>query len=214
MATQLQQLEVDLITRGHLEKGLVALTDEFAGTFSAETVERYMAESLEALGGARLRQFVPLFVHRFARERLRALGQVEGTIAKDVPEVLFVCVQNAGRSQMAAALLDHLAEGRVHVRSAGSAPADQVNPDVVAVMAELAIDIGKEFPKPMTDEVVEAADAVITMGCGDACPIYPGKRYEDWEVADPADADLDGVRAIRDDIAERVRRLLSQVAPG
>jgi protein-tyrosine-phosphatase len=214
MATQLRELEVDLITRGHLEKGLVALTDEFAGTFSSETVERYMAQSLEALGGARLKQFVPLFVHRFARERLRALGQAEGTIAKDVPEVLFVCVQNAGRSQMAAALLDHLAEGRVHVRSAGSAPADQINPDVVAVMAELGIDVGKEFPKPMTDEVVEAADAVITMGCGDACPIYPGKRYEDWEVADPADADLDGVRAIRDDIAERVRRLLSEVAPG
>ena len=211
MATQLQELEVDLITRRHLKKGLVALTDEFAGTFSAETVERYMAESLEALGGARLSQFVPLFVHRFARERLRALGQVEGTIAKDVPEVLFVCVQNAGRSQMAAALLDHLAEGRVHVRSAGSAPADRVNPDVVAVMAELGIDVGNEFPKPMTDEVVKAADAVITMGCGDACPIYPGKRYEDWVVEDPAEADLDGVRRIRDDIAERVKKLLAEV---
>ena len=211
MATQLRELEVDLITRGHLEKGLEALTDEFAGTFSGETVERYMAESLDALGGARLQNFVPLFVHGFAGERLRALGQVEGTIAKDVPEVLFVCVQNAGRSQMAAALLDHLAEGRVHVRSAGSAPADQVNPDVVAVMAELGIDVGKEFPKPMTDEVVEAADAVITMGCGDACPIYPGKRYEDWEVADPAEADLNGVRAIRDDIADRVLRLLGEL---
>ena len=144
-----------------------------------------MAESLQALGGARLKDFVPLFVHRFARERLRALGQVEGSIAKDVPEVLFVCVQNAGRSQMAAALLDHYADGRVHVRSAGSAPADQINPAVVAAMSELGIDISKEFPKPMTDEVVQAADAVITMGCGDACPIYPGKRYEDWEVDDP-----------------------------
>jgi arsenate reductase (thioredoxin) len=129
----------------------------------------------------------------------------------DVPEVLFVCVQNAGRSQMAAALLDHLAEGRVHVRSAGSAPADQVNPDVVEAMAEIGIDIGKEFPKPITDEAVQGADAVITMGCGDACPIYPGKRYEDWEIADPAEADLEGVRAIRDDIAERVRRLLHQL---
>ena len=205
MATQLRDLDVDLITRGHLEKGLERLRDEFAGTFSAETVERFMAESLEALGGARLKDFVPLFVHRFARERLRALGQVEGTIAKDVPEVLFVCVQNAGRSQMAAALLDHYAEGRVHVRSAGSAPADQINPDVVAAMSELGIDVSKEFPKPMTDEVVQAADAVITMGCGDACPIYPGKRYEDWEVDDPADADLDGVRRIRDDIGDRVR---------
>ena len=211
MATTLRDLDVDLITRGHLEKGLDKLRDEFAGTFSAETVERFMAESLEALGGARLKNFVPLFVHRFARERLRALGQVEGTIAKTVPEVLFVCVQNAGRSQMAAALLDHYAEGRVHVRSAGSAPADEINPDVVTAMSELGIDVSKEFPKPMTDEVVEAADAVITMGCGDACPIYPGKRYEDWEVDDPAEADLDGVRRIRDDIGDRVRTLLAEV---
>jgi arsenate reductase (thioredoxin) len=211
MATTLRDLDVDLITRGHLEKGLERLRDEFARTFSAETVERFMAESLEALGGVRLKNFVPLFVHRFARERLRALGQVQGTIAKDVPEVLFVCVQNAGRSQMAAALLDHYAEGRVHVRSAGSAPADEVNSDVISAMSELGIDVSKEFPKPMTDEVVEAADAVITMGCGDACPIYPGKRYEDWEVDDPADADLDGVRRIRDDISDRVRTLLAEL---
>jgi arsenate reductase len=211
MATQLRELDVDLITRGHLEKGLKTLRSEFHGIFSVETVERFMTESLEALSGARVKDYVPLFVHRFARERLRALGQVEGTIAKEVPEVLFVCVQNAGRSQMAAALLDHYAEGRVHVRSAGSAPADQLNPDVVAAMTELGIDLSKEFPKPMTDEVVKAADAVITMGCGDACPIYPGKRYEDWEVDDPAEADLAGVRRIRDDIDERVRRLLSDV---
>jgi arsenate reductase len=211
MPTRLADLDVDLITRGHLEKGLDQLSDEFAGTFSAETVERYMAESLEALGGARLKDFVPLFVHRFARERLRALGQAQGTIAKTVPEVLFVCVQNAGRSQMAAALLDRYAEGRVHVRSAGSAPADQINPAVVTAMAELGLDVSKEFPKPMTDEVVQAADAVVTMGCGDACPIYPGKRYEDWEVDDPAETDLDGVRRIRDDISGRVRRLLAEL---
>jgi arsenate reductase len=211
MVTQLRELDVDLITRGHLEKGLESLRDEFAGTFSSEAVERFMAESLQALTSTRIKDFVPLFVHRFARERLRALGQVEGTIAKPVPEVLFVCVQNAGRSQMAAALLDHYADGRVHVRSAGSDPADRINPDVVQAMAELGIDIRKEFPKPMTDEVVRAADAVITMGCGDACPIYPGKRYEDWEVDDPADTDVEGVRRIRDDIGERVRRLLGDV---
>ena len=211
MATTLRELDVDLITRGHLEKGLEGLRDEFAGTFSAETVERFMAESMEKLGAARVKSFVPLFVHRFARERLRALGQVEGKIAKDVPEVLFVCVQNAGRSQMAAALLDHYAEGRVHVRSAGSAPAEHINPAVVVAMSEVGIDVSKEFPKPMTDEVVEAADAVITMGCGDACPIYPGKRYEDWEVDDPADEDIEGVRRIRDDIGGRVRRLLADV---
>jgi arsenate reductase len=213
MPTQLRELDVDLVTLGHLEKGLARLRDEFAGVFSPETVERFMAESLDALRSTRIKDFVPLFVHRFARERLRALGQVEGTIGKDVPEVLFVCVQNAGRSQIAAALLDHYAQGRIHVRSAGSDPADRINPNVVQAMAELGIDIGKEFPKPMTDEVVQAADAVVTMGCGDACPIYPGKRYEDWEVDDPAEADLEGVRRIRDDIADRVRHLLAEVAP-
>ena len=211
MATQLKELDVDVITRSHLERGLESLSEEFEGIFSSETVERYMTESLQQLRGARLRDFIPLFVHRFARERLRALGQVEGTIAKDVPEVLFVCVQNAGRSQMAAALLDHYAEGRVNVRSAGSAPADEINPDVITAMSELGIDVSKEFPKPMTDEVVQAADAVITMGCGDACPIYPGKRYEDWEVDDPAETDLDGVRRIRDDISHRVKALLAEL---
>jgi len=213
MVTQLQELEVDVITRGHLLKGLDALRHEFAGIFSPETVEGFMAESLQALSGARLKHYVPLFVHRFARERLRALAQVEGTIAKEVPEVLFVCVQNAGRSQMAAALLNHLGEGRLHVRSAGSEPADQVNRNVVTAMSELGIDIAKEFPKPMTDEVVRAADVVITMGCGDTCPIYPGKRYEDWVVDDPAEADLEGVRRIRDQIADRVRHLLADVTP-
>src|ERR671914_828896 len=208
MVTQLRELEVDVITRGHLIKGLEKLREEFAGIFSAETIERFMAESMYALKDSRLKDFVPLFVHRFARERLRALGQVEGTITKDVPEVLFVCVQNAGRSQIAAALLDHYAEGRVHVRSAGSDPADQVNPNVVRALAELDVDVAQEFPKPLTDEVVRAADAVITMGCGDACPIYPGKRYEDWEVDDPAEKSLDEVRAIRDAIELRVRELL------
>lgn len=211
MATRLRDLDIDLITRGHLERALERLTEEFAGTFSGETVERYMTESLQALTGARVKDFVPLFAHRFARERLRALGQAEGRIAKDVPEVLFVCVQNAGRSQMAAAMLDHLAEGRVHVRSAGSAPAEQINPDVVTAMSELGIDISKEFPKPMTDEVVAAADAVITMGCGDACPVYPGKRYLDWDLPDPAGKPVDQVRPIVDEIDRRARALVAEL---
>ena len=213
MATRLRELDVNLITRGHLERGIETLREQFAGIFSAETIERYMVESLQALSGARFESFVPLLVHRFARERLRALAQVEGKLAKEVPEVLFVCVHNAGRSQMAAALLDHYAEGRVHVRSAGSTPADEVNPEVVTAMTELGIDLSQEFPKPMTDEFVKAADVVITMGCGDACPIYPGKRYEDWELDDPAESDLDGVRRIRDDIGARVRRLADELAP-
>jgi arsenate reductase (thioredoxin) len=125
--------------------------------------------------------------------------------------VLFVCVQNSGRSQMAAALLHQRAAGLVHVRSAGSAPAEQINRSVVRAMEELGADLSQEFPKPLTDEVVRAADAVITMGCGDACPIYPGKRYEDWEVADPAGKSIEEVRAIRDDIDVRVTELLRNV---
>jgi arsenate reductase len=132
---------------------------------------------------------------------------------KDVPEVLFVCVHNAGRSQMAAALLDRHANGRVHVRSAGSTPADQINPAVVEALLEQGIDISLEFPKPLTDEMVRAADAVITMGCGDACPIYPGKRYLDWELDDPAGKSIEEVRRIRDEIDQRVRQLLEELAP-
>jgi arsenate reductase (thioredoxin) len=130
----------------------------------------------------------------------------------DVPEVLFVCVHNAGRSQMAAALLHLRAGGRVHVRSAGSDPAERINPAVVEAMSEIGIDMSHEFPKPLTDEVVRAADVVITMGCGDACPIYPGKRYEDWELSDPAGRSVQEVRPIRDAIDRRVRDLLDELS--
>ena len=133
---------------------------------------------------------------------------------EEIPEVLFVCVHNAGRSQMAAGLLDELSVGRVRVRSAGSDPADQLNPEVVAAMAEVGVDLSREFPKPLTDEAVRAADAVITMGCGDACPIYPGKRYEDWELDDPEGKDLDAVRAIRDHLKGLVQALLSELEAG
>ena len=193
--------------------GTVRLKEEFAGIFSAETVDRWADDSLERLSGARFFDFVPLLVHRFARERLRALAQSEGKVTKEVPEVLFVCVHNSGRSQMAAGLLDKLSAGRLHVRSAGSDPADQLNPAVVAAMEEVGIDVSQEFPKPLTDEVVRAADAVITMGCGDACPIYPGKHYEDWELEDPAGKDLETVRRIRDEIATRVMALIDEVPP-
>ena len=127
----------------------------------------------------------------------------------DIPEVLFVCTHNAGRSQMAAALLDHQAAGRVHVTSAGSQPADQLNPAVVQALAEIGLDISREFPKPLTNDKVQAADVVITMGCGDACPIYPGKRYLDWDLPDPAGLPVEQVRPIRDDIAQRVQQLLA-----
>ena len=138
-------------------------------------------------------------------------------MSNDVPEVLFVCVHNAGRSQMAAGLTRLRSQGRIRVRSAGSAPAEEINPNAVAVLEELGIDITDEFPKPLTDDGVRAADVVITMGCGDACPIYPGKRYEDWELDDPAGQDLATVRRIRDEIDERVQalvgRLLGEAGP-
>jgi arsenate reductase len=209
-------VQLDNVTRHHVRKAAESLVDEFRGIFSQETIERYIGESVDGLATARFGDFVPVLAHRFARERLRALGQAEGTIVKDVPEVLFVCVQNAGRSQMAAALLNWRAGGRVHIRSAGSRPASQIHFPVVQSLEELGIDVGEEFPKPLTDEVVRAADAVITMGCGDACPIYPGKRYLDWDVEDPDGKPLADVRRIRDDIDERVRALVSELvgSPG
>ena len=203
----------DPATQNFIRKGIDRLREEFRGIFSHETIQRFVDESIASLAGARVKDFVPLFVNRFARERLQALAQVQGSIAKDVPEVLFVCVHNAGRSQMAAGLLEHRANGRVHVRSAGNAPADEINPAGVAAMAELGIDLRQEFPKPLTDEFVNAADVVITMGCGDACPIYPGKRYEDWQVDDPAGQNVAEVRKIRDDIDARVQRLLESLVP-
>jgi protein-tyrosine-phosphatase len=144
---------------------------------------------------------------------LTAVAQAGGRIVKDVPQVLFVCVHNAGRSQMAAALLDRAAQGRVHVRSAGSTPADEINPAVVAAMDEIGVDMSMEFPKPLTTEAVEAADVVVTMGCGDACPIFPGKRYLDWEMTDPSGKSVEEVRPIRDEIDARVRALLSELVP-
>jgi protein-tyrosine-phosphatase len=188
---------------------------EWLGTFSPETVDRFVHESYEALarhGSGSL--FLIVLTERFVRERLTALAQAEGRVPKAVPEVLFVCVSNAGRSVMAAALLESYAEGRVRVRSAGSVPVGQIDPKVVAALEEVGIPIDEAFPKPLTDEVVQAADVVITMGCGDACPIHPGKRYVDWPVADPADRPIEDVRGIRDDVDRRVRDLLAELEAG
>ncbi|MGH2556808.1 MAG: arsenate reductase ArsC [Actinomycetota bacterium] len=189
------------------------LSNEFEGVLSRETVQRLLLETADLLGDSRVRTFVPILVERFARERLRALARTEGKVMKDRPEVLFVCEHNAGRSQIAAALLERHAMGRVHVRSAGSTPAEEINPAVIEAMAEWEIDLSNEFPKPLTDEVVRDADVVITMGCGDACPIYPGKRYLDWDLPDPAGKQVEGVRPIRDEIDRRVRQLLEELVP-
>jgi protein-tyrosine-phosphatase len=210
----LASIEVlDPVTRSHVEKAAAALQDEFAGIFAPETIARYIAESTDLLSGGSINVFVPVLAHRFTRERLRALAQAEGLVTKEQPEVLFVCVHNSGRSQMAAGLVKLRSEGRIHVRSAGSDPGEYINPAVVTVMGELGVDMSEEFPKPLTNEVVRAADVVITMGCGDACPIYPGKKYEDWALDDPAGQDVETVRGIRDELDARVHGLIAELLP-
>jgi protein-tyrosine-phosphatase len=195
-----------------LERHVADLSARFAGMVSAETVERMVFESYAALGRtARVKTHLPVLACRFATSRLTALAQAKGVLPKEAPEVLFICVQNAGRSQMAAAMVEHFSEGRVHVRSAGSMPADTVDPVVLDVLAARGMTVTDAFPKPLTDDVVQAADVVITMGCGDACPIYPGKRYLDWAVADPAGQDRAAVDAIAGDVEARVRGLLAEL---
>ena len=188
------------------------LTDKFAGIFAAETVDRYVFETYAALARtAKITTHLPATTEHFANDRLTALAKSKGSVASEVPEVLFVCVQNAGRSQMAAALLNVEAKGRINVRSAGSLPAAEVDPAVIAAMSEMGLDLTRDYPKPLTDDVVRASDVVITMGCGDSCPIYPGKRYEDWELADPAGLPVAAVRIIRDEIHDRVRTLAASL---
>ena len=188
------------------------LEREFAGTFGHETVERFIIDSLDQLAPtARVPTFLPLLIERFARERLQALAKVEGLGTPDHPSVLFMCVHNAGRSQMAAGWVRHLAGDRITVYSGGSEPTDRINPAAVAAMADVGIDITDEFPKPWTDEIVRASDVVVTMGCGDACPLFPGKRYEDWQLDDPAGLDVEAVAPIRDEIRARVEQLMASL---
>jgi protein-tyrosine-phosphatase len=184
---------------------------EFHGVFAEETIQRFMADSYASLSGARVTGFIPLFVERYTRQRLRALARVEGRSTETTPMIVFLCVHNAGRSQMAAGWAQHLGGDAIEVFSGGSDPASAVNPSAVRAMAEVGVDIAGEFPKPWTDEIVRAADVIVTMGCGDACPVFPGKRYLDWEVADPAGLDVEAVRPIRDDIGERVRAVLGEL---
>ena len=188
------------------------LTYQYDGVFSRETIQLAVVKARDTLGPvAKFPNFLPILTQRFARDQLLAAAQAEGKIATGVPEILFVCVHNAGRSQMAAALAMHLSAGKVHVRSAGSQPTQEVHPLAVQALAERGVELTEAFPKPLTDDVVRAADVIITMGCGDACPIFPGKRYEDWEVADPSGQPIEVVRAIRDDIQTRVTTLLGEI---
>jgi protein-tyrosine-phosphatase len=180
--------------------------------FGTETIEAFLTSSYDQFAGrATAVNFLPIMAERFARQRLKALARVEGKANDGLPTVLFLCVHNAGRSQMALGWFQHLAGDRAVAWSGGSEPGSEVNPAAIAAMAEVGIDISREFPKPWTDEIVKAADVVVTMGCGDACPLFPGKRYEDWVLDDPAGQDVGAVRPIRDEIEQRVRDLLASL---
>jgi arsenate reductase (thioredoxin) len=193
-----------------LKSAAVRLAEQFEGVFGTETVERFLTSSYDQFATrATAVNFLPVMAERFARQRLQALARVEGKADDGLPTVLFLCVHNAGRSQMALGWFEHLAGDRAVAWSGGSEPGNEVNPAAIAAMKEIGIDISAEFPKPWTDEIVQAADVVVTMGCGDACPLFPGQRYEDWVLDDPDGMGVEAVRPIRDEIGWRVRELLA-----
>ncbi|HEY6530880.1 MAG TPA: hypothetical protein VIY72_01155 [Acidimicrobiales bacterium] len=197
----------------HLVRTVTArIAPGYSGTFGAETVERFVLDSLaRLLPTAKVTAYLPVLAEKFTKDRLRALARIESAEPPETPGVLFLCVHNAGRSQMAAGWLRHLAGDTAVVWSGGSEPGSEINRLAVAAMSEVGVDITTEFPKPWTEEIVRAADVVITMGCGDACPIFPGTRYEDWTLDDPSELDLDGVRLVRDDIRTRVEALMASL---
>jgi arsenate reductase (thioredoxin) len=195
-----------------LKTAATHLGREFEGTFGTETIERFLHSSYDEFAGrAAVLNFLPLLAEKFARQRLRALAKVEGKATDGTPVVLFLCTHNAGRSQMALGFFQRLAGDRAIAWSGGSEPATRINPAAVTAMAERGIDISAEYPKPWTDEVVRAADVVITMGCGDACPVFPGRRYEEWVLDDPAGKTVEEIRPVRDEIERRVRTLLAEI---
>lgn len=221
-------IHVDPVT--HVDDVLGRVTDdlagEFAGTFTRETISRFVDECQGMVISLLMPPLDPDeppspravtrvggLTRRFAQERLEAMVQSDGPRPKPVPEVLVVCVHDGGRSQLAAALMTSLGAGQVHVRSAGSAPAPAIHPAVLEVLDEVGLDVAGASPKPLTDEAVRAADVIVTLGCGDTCPIYEGKRYEDWDVGDPSQG-LDLARAVRDDLAARVRELIASMDLG
>ena len=190
----------------------IRLSNRFIGVFSPQTVERCVVESYFDLSRtARIQRHLPALAENFAAERLTALAQTRGAIGKPVPEVLFLCAYNAGRSQIAASLGQRYAHGRVHVRCAGSHPADWLDLNVLEALGEWDIEVEQLYPKPLTQDVLGAADVIVTMGCGDACPVLSGKRYLDWDILDPAGQDLPVVRTIRNDIDARVRALIDDL---
>jgi arsenate reductase len=205
--------EITLDQQVVLRTAATRLARDFDGIFNAETIERFLHMSYDQFAGrATVVNFLPLLAERFARQRLTALAKVEGHTRDGKPVVLFLCTHNAGRSQMAMGFFQHYAGENAIAWSGGTEPGNQINAAAVAAMAERGIDIAKEYPKPWTDEIVQAADVVVSMGCGDSCPIFPGKTYQDWDLDDPAGLDVVAVRPIRDEIERRVRNLIDQLA--
>jgi arsenate reductase len=195
-----------------LKQASARLADRFDGLYGKETIERFLASSFDQFADhAKVTRFLPLLAERFAHQRLTALARIEGLHDDGKPVVLFLCTHNAGRSQMALGFFQALTGDKAVAWSGGSEPGIEVNPAAIAAMAERGIDISGEFPKPWTDETVRAADVVVTMGCGDACPIFPGKRYENWDVEDPAGQSVEDVRPIRDEVERRVRSLMASL---
>ena len=206
--------ELPLDDQRSLNPALASLKKHFQGTFDYESIEHFLVDSFERLAStSRNRTFLGVFAERFARERMLAMTRMDATSTLK-PGVLFLCVHNAGRSQMAAGWLRSIAGDQVDVFTGGSEPGEQLNPVVVEAMAEVGIDIGEEFPKPWTDEVVRSVDVVIAMGCGDVCPIYPGKSYVDWDLNDPDGMKIEQVRLVRDEIKSRVEVLVAEISSG
>jgi protein-tyrosine-phosphatase len=212
VTTKLEDLPLEMQIQ--VRKSAVALQRRWEGRMNVETIQRFLVESLDLLKNAKVLTWTPVIAERLTHDRLRALVRLDTDRAGLNPSVLFLCVHNAGRSQMAAGWMRHLAGDRVDVFSGGSEPAASLNQAAIAVMAEVGVDISGELPQPWADEIVRAADVIVTMGCGDACPVYPGKRYVDWELDDPAGRPVEAVRPIRDDIERRVRTLLGEMVPG
>lgn len=204
--------DLTVAERVSIRQSAAAVQNRWKGRMNVETIDRFLAESLDIiLPNARVRTWVPVLVERLTNDRLRALVRIESDPTDLNPSVLFLCVHNAGRSQMAAGWMRHLAGDQVEVFSGGSEPAESLNAAAVAAMAEKGIDISRELPQPWADEIVRASNVVVTMGCGDACPVYPGNRYIDWELDDPAGKSVEEVRPIRDDLEQRVRALMAEL---
>ena len=211
-----QPMEPIELTRGErdrLRRAAVDLQERYAGVFGLETIEQLLVRTAEHLveRSTVYNRFRGVLFERLAAEQLEAMAKSRGRIGAGVPAVLFLCVHNAGRSQMALGWFAHLAAGQAYAWSGGSEPSESINPSAVAAMAEVGVDISTGYAKPWTDEVLEAADVVVTMGCGDACPLRPGKRYEDWDIEDPDGRTLEEVRVIRDTIGLRVLGLLEEL---